>query len=287
MLLQRGPQWGPTRAYQTLAALGDSHTFAASGLGLENYYPALLQSRLRGTGHWVTIVNLGSSGFTTGQVLNRINSSTTPYARPSTVGLLYAGTNDFGSGHIGIVQADPAPTETTFTVDEGLGDEFFAGSHILVDGVAAIVESVSGDDITLTEALPAPPVADDEVQNDTEANLVACGNALIAKGYTKLFVGVQHYLNFSAGGDTLETPSPSLAAMRAAQNAAATTLGANAVLADFYNFMRDRIVAGTDVQGDFAWHTADGNTHLNEYGQEILMECIDEAFTDVWLDSLV
>lgn len=118
---------------------------------------------------------------------------------------------------------------------------------------------------------------------DTTANIVAAGNKLIALGYTHLVVGLQHYLNFSTGGDTLGAQQVTAAATRAAQQAAATTLGAT--VADFYTYMRNLIVAGTDTQGSASWHIADSNTHLNAYGESLLAKCVQSVIPLSWLPT--
>lgn len=124
-------------------------------------------------------------------------------------------------------------------------------------------------------------------QATTTANIVAIGNALVARGYTRLVVGVIHYMNFSSGGDTLAVPGASWTAIRQAQRDAAAALDSNAALADFQNFFRDRIVNGLDVQGDAAWHLADGNVHLNAYGQGLLAACVVAAIQSAgWLPAL-
>ena len=47
---------------------------------------------------------------------------------------------------------------------------------------------------------------------------------------------------------------------------------------DFYDWMRDLIVAGTYTQGDdTAWHVAVSNAHLNNTGEQILADAIYAA----------
>lgn len=120
---------------------------------------------------------------------------------------------------------------------------------------------------------------------DTTANLVSIGQALQAKGYSRLIVGLMHYLNYSSGGDTLDTPLSANVTLRGRQQDAADALGA--VVADFYTYMRSRIVAGTDTQGAFAWHVADSNPHLNAYGEQILADCILSVMPADWIADLM
>lgn len=119
---------------------------------------------------------------------------------------------------------------------------------------------------------------------DTTANLIAAGEVLQAKGYSRLIIGIQHYLNFTRGGDTVQAQRADLATLRERQKAAAAALGAQ--LADFHDFMRGRIIAGRDKQGGASWHVADLDTHLNAYGQTILAECITSVIVSAgWLDA--
>lgn len=120
---------------------------------------------------------------------------------------------------------------------------------------------------------------------NTQANLVAIGQALQTAGYSRLVIGLCHYYNFTSGGDTLATPLAANATLRTKQQNAATTLGA--AVADFYTFMRDLIVAGTDTQGSASWHVAPTDAHLNAYGQTILANCVVAAIGAAgWIDDL-
>lgn len=276
------------RAFQTMAALGDSHTFnETTGLVAADFHPAKLEINLRRAGVWVNVLNLGNSGFNTGEVLARALSSVTPGAAPNTIGLIYAGTNDaVGGSTASTVQASPSPTTTTFSVEAGKGARYLAGNNITINGTARVVESVATDAITISVALSGAPSAGQVVMPDTTANLVATANALIAKRYTKIILGLQHYLNFSVSGDTVNTPSAGGAALRLLQQAAADQVGSTVTVADFYSYMRGLIVAGTYVQGSASWHVADLNSHLNATGQQILADCIYAAMPADWIASL-
>lgn len=282
MLTCFGPQATAINYRYRLAAVGDSYVYAESIGSPETFFPFMLQSLWRDAGLSVSIANYGNSGFTTGQVLARVQSSLVPKAIPSSLAIIYAGPNDIG--HIGTVQASPAPTADTFSVQAGFGSEFAAGTNIKVGGVARIVQSQSGDAITVSVPFDQAPTAGQQCLNDTTPNLVAIGNALIAKGYTRLMIGLRHYDNFSSGGDTLATPIN--VPLRAAQQAAADALGASAVVADFYNFDRDRIVAGIDAQGSFVEHIADMNSHRSIYGQQLFALCADASLPPDWRAAL-
>lgn len=117
---------------------------------------------------------------------------------------------------------------------------------------------------------------------DTQANLEALIGYLQDNGCARIMIVGQHYLNFSSNADTITTPRASLAAVRSAQAAAAKAT--SVPFMDTYRHMRLRIVDGADEQGDYAWHVADANTHLNAYGENILAEAIVATIEDMgWL----
>jgi len=156
--------------------------------------------------------------------------------------------------------------------------------------------NTTGQMLTRAQALSAPPYAvacviyggtNDGSGGDanTQSNIVSIGQTLAALGYTRQIVGLQHYLNFSTGGDTVATPVESNVTLRTKQAAAAAELGAT--VADFYTYMRGLIVAGTHQQGSASWHVADGNTHLNAIGQSILASCIMSVIPVSWRGALM
>ncbi len=66
----------------------------------------------------------------------------------------------------------------------------------------------------------------------------------------KVMILSQHYLNYSAGGDTLATPYPTfddVTGIRSKQIAAASAEGA--VYVDQYNYFRSLITSGVETQG--------------------------------------
>lgn len=119
----------------------------------------------------------------------------------------------------------------------------------------------------------------------TQANIISIGQAAQAQGFTMIVVGTQHYLNYASGGDTLAVQDTFAAATRTAQNAAAASLGAT--VADFYTFLRNKIVSGAVTQNDWAaWHVADSNSHLNATGQQYLADCIVSSIPANWITAL-
>jgi lysophospholipase L1-like esterase len=109
----------------------------------------------------------------------------------------------------------------------------------------------------------------------------------------KILIVSMHYQNFTSNGDTLSTPWATYATIRTgAQIPAATAEGVPYV--DLYNFMRNRIVNGVDYDQTGGlnlardWHVADQNQHLNQYGNEIVAECVLQAIQSQtgWISAL-
>ena len=265
-------------------AEGDSLTFNGTYLSLAQYFAALLQPVLQGLGCALAVVNAGVSGRTTAGIL--VAARLAPTVRSGAFANIFGGTNDLN--HQTTVQASPSPTTTVFAVGAGVGQFFLANTSMLINGVSRAILSVSTDTITLASALPDPPVAGQTAVIDTVQNLIDIGLAMKALGYTRLLIGTHPYLNYTTGGDTLAAQQSLALTTRTAQNAAYASLASSsgAVLVDFYTWMRSLIVAGTVTQGSFSWHVADGNVHLNAYGEQILCDCLAAAIPQAWIDAL-
>lgn len=250
-----------------IIAVGDSHTFNNSyGQTIADFYPDRLDVLLGTTAYQVQ--NLGVSGNTTANMVARITQQ--DHARPISngVAVIYGGTNDYNNTFA--VQASPAPTSTVFAVNSGLGFRFAAGAYITVNGEQALIQSVATDTLTLTAPLSFTPAAGQAVVIDTTANLVKLAQTI---NCPRTLICGQHFINFATGGEATSGSVGALETLRAKQRAAATQYGCPYV--DFYDFMRDLIVAGTYTLGDdLAWHVAVGNTHLNNTGEQILANAI-------------
>lgn len=231
-------------------------------------YPVILQSKLTN----VTIDNQGLSGYGSALLLGVANGYSAG-ANPTTA-IICCGTNDFNAPNIGTVQASPAPTTTTFTVDAGKGARFVVGAAVIVGSQPSrIISGISTDAITLSSALPIAPTAADSVTADTVTNTVAIGVKLVSLGYTKLYVGVHQYNNWTTGGDTTSATTAGLyATLRGYQRSSAAALGA--VTFDIWWYMRKRIIDGIDVQGSFSTSIADGNAHPNAYGAAVMADIL-------------
>lgn len=261
-------------------ALGHSHVFNGTYLTLPEYFPRLLEVSLSRFGCASIMVNEGHSGWTSAELLTA--AKLFPTVLTGALGIMYAGNNDWN--HLTTVQASPSPSSTVFAIGAGEGAVFKALSWVLVNGISRQILSVSTDTLTLVTALPGAPTAGQAVKQDTTQNMIDIGAAFTAAGYTRQIVCIQHYLNYSSLGDTLAAQEATAALTRTAERAAATAMGAQ--VADFYTFMRNRLVAGKDVQGDHAWHVADQNSHLNAYGQSLLQDCVMAAIPPAWLHAM-
>ena len=263
----------------TIACLGDSTTYNGTlGVRADQFYPHLL-SKLLPSG-W-QCRNFGKSGDSTPLVLARVPDLAT-WETPEIV-VVYAGTNDTNSGHYSTVQASPAPTTTTLAVGTGVGATMPVGSNILVNGKPTRVTAQSGDNLTfVASAAIGTPTAGQTVTPDTKANLASTVGAIRALGCRNVLVVGHPYMNYSSGGDTTSAQQASAATLRALQQGAAVQVGAPYV--DLYAFCRDRILAGTDTQGDHLYHVLDSNIHPSPYGSSVWASAIFQAITqNMWL----
>jgi len=152
--------------------------------------------------------------------------------------------------------------------------------------------------------LPTISGAGGSLQTVWEYRLPLTGNAgwgRVANASTpatncgRIVVVGQHYLNWSSGGDNQSTATVyanynATNGLRFAQGAA---VGAEAygpgtvVFCDLYGFMLNRIATGLDTQGNAGWHVADGNVHLNAYGQSLVATALYQTIAKAgWRDAL-
>jgi hypothetical protein len=111
---------------------------------------------------------------------------------------------------------------------------------------------------------------------DTFGNISGWIQAVKAKGVAQVFVVGSHYLNFNTSGDTVNSEQTPRASVRALQRAAAMAEGVEYV--DTYAHIRDLILAGDVVQGDWTvWHQGATNTHLTPAGEVVLADAIRAA----------
>ena len=225
------------------ASISDSFGLnSGNSLVPDQFYPHQAQKLLAD----LRIRNFGVSGNTTAQMVGRM-TALTHYEVPEFV-VIYGGANDGLAANQSTVQASPSPTSTVFAVGSGKAATMAApGSWLTVNGQDRQVLSISGDTITLVSALSGAPSSGDAVAIATTKNLIQLGQFARNNGCANVMFGLQHFLNWSSGGDTLASPSSAMVARRALQQAAADALSAPVV--DFYTGMRNRIVAATDAEG--------------------------------------
>lgn len=257
------------RGSGVLAAIGDSHTFNFSYLSMPLFWPNLVAKALG-----MRALNLGSSGHSTAQAYSR-RALANQLGIPQ-IAVVYAGTNDINAMQA-TVAASPAPTSSVFSLTDD--EEYHAADgFITVAGEAAQVASVSGVQLTLTAALAGgAPAAGAAVLVATQRNLEALVGYWKRLGVPHVFVVGQHYLNFSASGDTTSVQVSWASDLRTIQQAAAVAAGAKYV--DVYAYMRGLILAGEVAQGDASWHVADLDTHLGATGEAALARAILSKIT--------
>lgn len=126
----------------------------------------------------------------------------------------------------------------------------------------------------------------------TQANIEAMGRTLLDAGVGYLVIGNTQYLNYTTGGDSLETPFATYATLRPFQRAAFDTLAGEypgrVAYADIYNYMRQLIIDGVEADNSASWHVANTDQHLNPLGERYVAEAIYEtiAAQSGWLDAL-
>jgi len=127
--------------------------------------------------------------------------------------------------------------------------------------------------------------------NPTTQNIVDIATSLYTAGTRRFVVLGYHYLNWTAGGDTVGTPKADSAAIRALQAAAVAPidalLGAECLYVDLWAVMAARITVGTDTQGSYSWHRSDSNVHLNPYGEAIVGQALYDAMLSAgWIAEI-
>ena len=255
----------------TLAAIGDSYTYAINGGVTANQaYVKVLDTRLSRVTY---SVNLGVSGESTSKIYNR-RRQMLRVATPNMAIIYGSGSNDPAT----TVAASPSPTSTVFSVAAGQGVRYAADGWILVDGEQAQVLSVATDAITLTAPLAGgAPTAGDSVVNDTQKNIEELVTYLQDAGCLRIMVLGLHYFNLASGADTTAVEVPANAALRAKQQAAATATGA--VYVDLYAWQKALIIAGTRTQGNYAEHVSSTDQHLSVLGQTTIADAIEATIT--------
>ena len=251
-----------------LACIGNSYTEAtAGGVTLPQRWVTLLNDRFSRITH---AFNAGKSGNTSCDMIAD-RSDLLRYGIPNAA-TIEIGQND---GAVRTVQASPAPTTTTITVDASSG--YKKDGWLLVGGVQAQLLSVVGNNLTFTAPLAGgAPSAGTQVLFDTRKNIAETALFIKNAGCKRVMVLGLHYCNTATGGDTVAAQEPVNAAIRAKQQAAAADAGVEYV--DLYEPGRQRIIAGLNTQGDALWHIGSSDRHLSAAGNAQLYADPIEAF---------
>jgi hypothetical protein len=252
-----------------------SSALAAIQAGASNYLHAATSATVTGgaiTATTVTAIGSGAAlstvqgvtAFTTQQCIQAFARSikflargTWPYVQPS-VGVAVANQTNLPAGnYIGsrIVVMNDTSTTGGQAATQG-------GQHTTITGTNA--------GITVWEWRYA-------YTGETGWGRVAIGSTPVFNATTKVIIPGQHYLNWSANGDTLATPYQpydDVSGIRSQQKAAvaaeAAIDGGQTTYADVYAFLKARIGTAPDTQGSFSWHVADQNVHRNAYGEDLV-----------------
>lgn len=124
----------------------------------------------------------------------------------------------------------------------------------------------------------------------TQANLQTMIASLKLSGCNNVIIIGQHLLNYASGGDIsggvpVLDSACTYAAIIAAQKAASIAGGAE--YCDLYNYLRARIIAGTDVAGSYSWHVATGDIHMNAYGATLVANAVLETIASKHWDDIL
>lgn len=291
---------------KTIAVMGDSLSFSAQfGVSTHLYWPKVLQDRLNAAGARTRVRDFGKSG-------TRTNNETTQPAGMQTrfpnmfewgtpdLGIIFGGVNDPGAG---LTQAQTQRNIESmcqalkhnapyFVADETLlpageipgrryvvlTDGSATGGVAEWPGQAARIGGAGGGAVTVWE------------NRNGLAGVAGWGRVAVAatpaSACSRVAVVSAHYLNWATGGDTLATPYAAYVPVRAAQSAAATAQGA--AFCNLYDFMRQRIVDGSDTQGTPTQFVAEGNQHFNAYGHALVAEVVRQtiAAQSGWITAL-
>lgn len=284
---------------------GDSHTDSQTlGVRCDQMYPEILGVNLRKLGCPVMVHNQGINGQTSSNMCDRA-SRINRYGKVDLF-CIWAGANDQNQGFstnylttnlvclahvamfgaVGVVDSEvnlPANQKpgTRYVVrTDGAGNPGAASFGGLAANVGTTGASAKGN-----------------VWECRNGNASTNGWGRIATSATtpthcaKVIVQSMHYLNFSSGGDNGATPA-SYPGLREAQQTAVTYLnggsGTWAVYNDNYGQFYSLIQSGQETQGSFNTQIADGNSHHNPKGNELIAQFTTTKIVNQsgWIASL-
>lgn len=298
-------------ASKQVCCMGDSLTdnFTLS-VATHLEWAARLQALLQKAGCNAVVRNYGKSGDKTTDMMGRFSRM---YAQGwPEVGVIFAGANDPAFGYstaqtTAYLQAmikwlkygcvGYVADETALPADGNLGDRYVVMADGSATGGAAAVSA-----LVHTTTLGGAGAGAQTVWEYRNAKAGETGWGRVAVASTaatkvsRIAVISMHYLNYTAGGDTLATAAPlydDVTGVRKAQGDAVTnesTNNANIKYIDIYAAFKGRIQAGLDtaLAGAAGWHVQDTNQHFNTYGMSLVAQFIFSAINGYsgWMTAL-
>lgn len=307
-------------ATATLTAIGDSQTDFGAGFGVRpsRTWSQVLASLLTDAGQPAICRAYGISGDTSTGALGRadvLQMHETP-----DVALIHIGVNDPGNS---ITQATTQANLQAIIKSLKYGANGAGaglGSGVSVAGQAnlpangapgqryvvlsdtsttgGVAASATGQRATITGSVAGSGQAVWEYRYPL-AGEYGWGRVAVATtaptNCKRIVVVSPNYLNFTTGGDTPSTPYAAYANIRTAQQAAVAAENVvvagkpSVIYSDVYNFLRSRIVAGTDP--DFStvaydqsrsWHYVQNNQHKSAYGHALDAQKVSTDILATW-----
>lgn len=304
----------------TIAVGGDSQTDHESTYGVlpADTWGGVLGRMLRAAGKSVRVRSFGTSGDTSTSLIGKLNNLFY-FDTPDIIGI-YIGVNDPGNGISQATTQLNLEAQIMAAKHGAKGNGFDSTNYVagqanlpatgdlgqrvvvLADtsttgGAAAWHPSHAA---TIGGSATGPTVWE---YRQPLAGEVGWGRVAVAATaptvVDKVFVVTANYLNWTVGGDSTGTPYATYAPVRAAQAAAVAAQNvtvngrASVILVDLYDFMRARILAGTDLNfKSVAYdqtrsaHVADANQHHSAYGHSLVAQAVYSALPAAWLADL-
>jgi lysophospholipase L1-like esterase len=287
---------------RSVICFGDSFTHNTTyGLRIAQQWPALLQVALKSLGGRAKVRNLAQNGARTVGMLYRVNL-VYAYGIPD-LAILFGGVNDVLTNQVTSITSSGTTATVTVaaanhflttgmqvTIAGAVETQFNGTFTMTVTGLKTFTYTFAGNSnnpATGTKTYTFPTT-------QTQANLVAMATAIKAAGCPRVLIVGATYLNFSssyaAGSqrDTLAVEYTPWVDLRAKQAAAAAAGGSGVAFCDMRAYQRSRINGVEFSEGDFAWHTADGNMHNNAVGAAVIRDGILAAIQAQagWLSAL-
>lgn len=287
----------PQPEAKAIAITGDSMCLneeAALSIGSGRQWPTILNDLLLAAGCHVAVRNYGRSGADSSgdnyYLLYRHNW--TLYPRVPEVTVIWIGTNDYNHGL--------STAQTTANVETAIlwslwGCAGYAATEsALPSGSPPGERRVVAADSTHGNAHAVWKAVDLRGGTDGWRYLAGLGDEADG-GCPKILVVGMHYRNFYAAPKDVTTGGVTTweqhyedtrVALQAAVTACAVG-NAGVVYWNIGQVFAQRIIDGLDTQGSFSWHPADGNQHLNAYGNQIAAQAVYDELSDLgWLEAL-